>query len=193
MTIAKQIIIDGCDVSGCEFYDKNRPLLTCTCEEYACSECPNCYYKQFKRSEAQCEVMFVLHTDLEKRYKAKEQECEELKGKNNYSPKVLKQCPHYKNDNVCTYLGYETKCEGDCNYTAFQDFIAEIDELKEKIKAYDEVYSNHDVLNERNKFKTALIEIKEIVEKYKNLNFGEQQYCYSEVLRKISEVIPNEN
>lgn len=43
------------------------------------------------------------------------------------------------------------------------------------------------------KLRETLTEIKEIAEKYKNLNFGEQQYCYSEVLRKISEVIPNEN
>ena len=75
----KQIIINDIDVSECEYYDKNKPLLTCTCEEYPCSECPNCYYKQFKRSEAQCEGMFVTHTDLEKKYKAKEQECERLK------------------------------------------------------------------------------------------------------------------
>lgn len=78
----KQIIIDGIDVSECVYYDKNKPLLTCTCEEYACSECHNCYYKQLKRSEAQCEGMFVSHTDLEKKYKAKEQECEELKTEN---------------------------------------------------------------------------------------------------------------
>lgn len=73
------VIIDGIDVSECEYYDKNKSLLTCTCEEYPCSECHNCYYKQLKRSEAQCEAMFVSHTDLEKKYKAKEQECEELK------------------------------------------------------------------------------------------------------------------
>ena len=45
----EQIIIDGIDVSGCEYYDKNKPSLTCTCEEYSCSECYNCYYKQLKR------------------------------------------------------------------------------------------------------------------------------------------------
>ena len=49
--MSKEIIIDGVDVSGCEYYDKNKPSLTCTCEEYSCSECYNCYYKQLKRKE----------------------------------------------------------------------------------------------------------------------------------------------
>ena len=46
-----KIVIDGVDVSECEYYDKNKPSLTCTCEEYSCSECYNCYYKQLKRKE----------------------------------------------------------------------------------------------------------------------------------------------
>lgn len=53
----KQIIIDGVDVSGCEYYDKNKPLLTCVCEEYPCSECHSCYYKQLKRKEQECEKL----------------------------------------------------------------------------------------------------------------------------------------
>ena len=160
------VIIDGIDVSGCIHYKATGEYNTCG---YYCEQNPNCYYKQSKRSEAQCEVMFVLHTDLEKRYKAKEQECEELKGKNNYSPEVFKQCPHYKNDNVCTYLGYETKCEGDCNYTAFQDFIAEIDQLKAENKTQKETIDGFltilDKLGKNNiKLRETLAEIKDIVE-----------------------------
>ena len=55
----KQIIIDGVDVSGCEYYDKNKPSLTCTCEEYSCSECYNCYYKQLKRKEQECNKLYI--------------------------------------------------------------------------------------------------------------------------------------
>ena len=87
----KQIIIDGCDVSGCSLYEDNpkyRMWGTCDCmrsmvdqsgyDELAGAECKgyNCYYKQLKHSEAQCEDMFVKHTDLEMKYKQKEQECE---------------------------------------------------------------------------------------------------------------------
>ena len=119
-----------------------------------------------------------------KQLKAKEQECERLKSKNNYSPEVLKQCPHYKNDNVCTYLSYETKCEGDCNYTAFQDFIAEIDQLKfdyaELEKRHNDSFEQfkqlksenkhlNDLLNQAlkdyEKARETLTEIKEIADK----------------------------
>ena len=71
----KQIIIDGIDVSRCNKFEWS-------CYRDICEEVHNCYYKQLKRSEAQCEAMFVTHTDLEKALKAKEQECEELKTEN---------------------------------------------------------------------------------------------------------------
>lgn len=82
----KQIIINRIDVSECEHYTGNIDYLTnknWTCrakiQGTKCEDCPNCYYKQLKRSEAQCEDMFVKHTDLEMKYKQKEQECERLK------------------------------------------------------------------------------------------------------------------
>ena len=75
----EQIIIDGVDVSGCdELVKQDDNILICEITGYLCDDRQNCYYKQLKRSEAQCEAMFVTHTDLEKKYKAKEQECERL-------------------------------------------------------------------------------------------------------------------
>ena len=81
----KQIIIDGCDVSGCDRlntfpmqYGEPHEICLTSLEQWGgqekyCKDRPNCNYKQLKRSEAQCEAMFVSHTDLEKKYKAKEQ------------------------------------------------------------------------------------------------------------------------
>ena len=37
------------------------------------------------------------------------------------------QCPYYKEDKTCTYLPYKSKCEGDCNWTAYK-------EMEEKFK-----------------------------------------------------------
>ena len=63
----KQIIIDGVDVSGCEFYsyiESNIYPHRCTCYEdiYGASVvcdltdcCKNCYYKQLKAKEQECE------------------------------------------------------------------------------------------------------------------------------------------
>lgn len=70
----------------------------------------------------------------------------------------------------------------------------EIEELKEKIKAYDEVYSNHDLLNERNKYKQILADVKDIL----RINKEELNEClyndiYGQILQKISEVLHVEN
>ena len=60
----KQIIIDGVDVSGCEFYNKddktcrevNGKYDTDICEFDKC-ENSNCYYKQLKRKEREYEEL----------------------------------------------------------------------------------------------------------------------------------------
>ena len=60
----KEIIIDGVDVSGCEYYNKydktcrevNGNYDTDICEFDKC-ENSNCYYKQLKRKEQECEEL----------------------------------------------------------------------------------------------------------------------------------------
>lgn len=55
----KQIVIDGVDVSGCEYCLKmtkyrctiQRDVYKCLCEEN-----PNCYYKQLKRKEEELQA-----------------------------------------------------------------------------------------------------------------------------------------
>ena len=41
------------------------------------------------------------------------------------------QCPYYKEDKTCTYLPFESKCEGDCNWTAYK-------EMEEQLKAKEQ-------------------------------------------------------
>ena len=89
----KQIIFDDVDVKDCIAYAKLQEIYLgntlykqmekiCMVKNQPCKFF-DCQFKQMarelKRSEAQCEAMFVTHTDLEKDYKAKEQECDELK------------------------------------------------------------------------------------------------------------------
>ena len=56
----KQIIIDGCDVSGCEYIDKDsccnlfEGLIGTPCSSYYFR---NCHYKQLKRKEQECEKL----------------------------------------------------------------------------------------------------------------------------------------
>ena len=56
----KQIIVDDVDVGGCEFYIDSKNLeFNCkqTPQSYFCKNQPNCYYKQLKRKEQECEEL----------------------------------------------------------------------------------------------------------------------------------------
>ena len=56
----KQIIIDGCDVSGCENYGETMAKThNCTLYDEYLRPCKgtDCYYKQLKRKEQECEEL----------------------------------------------------------------------------------------------------------------------------------------
>ena len=55
----KQIIIDGIDVSGCEYHslNKNNCSLCSLSNNLICSYKPFCSYKQHKRKEQECEEL----------------------------------------------------------------------------------------------------------------------------------------
>lgn len=58
----KQIIIDDVDVSKCIYFQQEDDGYTCGAEEcngaiVACRACDNCYYKQLKRKEQECEEL----------------------------------------------------------------------------------------------------------------------------------------
>lgn len=101
-----EIIIDGVDVSGCEFYEEMRELPDnlnggyyiqhCYCglqgDNYCiCNKNPDCYYKQLKRLQAENEelkeatdnllqVQYALADSCNKYSKALEEIREILKG-----------------------------------------------------------------------------------------------------------------
>lgn len=72
----KEIYIDGVDVSGCPFFEDERKLLNPAGQElnfknicslsfynftdfdkdFLCNQSPNCYYKQLKHKEQECEA-----------------------------------------------------------------------------------------------------------------------------------------
>ena len=58
----KGIIVDSIDVSECEFLWKEKlPKRFCNngnldCD---CNSNPNCYYKQLKRKEQECEKLYI--------------------------------------------------------------------------------------------------------------------------------------
>lgn len=79
----EQVIIDGCDVSECE-YVCNTAFGNIGCklpfnEEIHCCNIPNCYFKQLARKTQECDTL-ISQLDFEVQQKeCIEQECEELK------------------------------------------------------------------------------------------------------------------
>ena len=96
-------------------------------------------------------------------------------------------CGGYCNENDVTY-----KCNlnnENCYYKQLKRLEAELEQEKALKETYLACYKakHGDIEGALFKLKQTLTEIKEIAEKYKNLNFGEQQYCRIDILQKISE------
>lgn len=55
----KQIIVDGVDVSGCEWYKQGATGMICADYNKSndCSKNPNCSYKNWQRKEQECEEL----------------------------------------------------------------------------------------------------------------------------------------
>lgn len=68
MTDKEQIIIDGCNVSGCENY---RPKDRFTCYPYICNchQKPDCHYKQLTRKTQECERLKIYIESNEQQVK----------------------------------------------------------------------------------------------------------------------------
>ena len=68
----KQIIIDGVDVRGCKNFscgkceEENKIPITINHFTADCRMYPNCYYKQLKRKEQECEELKKQHIELYK-------------------------------------------------------------------------------------------------------------------------------
>lgn len=185
----KQII----DVTQCPYYKEDK---TCTYLPYKSKcegDCNWTSYKemeeQLKRSEAQCEAMFVTHTDLEKAFKAKEQECNQLKAENG----ILKEKFEIaiKNNIDKTLLRLENG-----------DVKEELQEIRDEF-GIETLYCHDDNTRVHRcikllQLKDCLTEIKEFVEKDCKLCFQIDWFTkpddcgicdYKQILQKIREVI----
>lgn len=93
MTDKQEIIIDGVDVSGCEFAEASATTPKCQINGYIHCDGYNCRYKQLQRKTAEYERLTNKNNRLTEelnqiklllegknnQYSAKQQECEELK------------------------------------------------------------------------------------------------------------------
>lgn len=92
MTDKEQIIIDGVDVSECAIYRSSQTRTLC-CSGIYCKEQQfyNCYFKQLKRKEQECEDLKEKNALLESQMAIKD-EYREMSENLKAEEKFLKQC-----------------------------------------------------------------------------------------------------
>ena len=115
-----------------------------------------------KQITSKCNDKECGQCSFEEQLKRKEQECERLKEVANI-----------------------TRLKRINSTISRKNLKLELDQLKAENKHLNDLLNQ--ALKDYEKAMQTLTEIKEIAEKYKNLNFGEQQYCRIDILQKISE------
>lgn len=156
MTDKEQIIIDGVDVSGCE-YVCNTAFGNIGCklpfnEEIHCCNIPNCYYKQLKRKEQEINNIHEYYKELrinateladkniklKGQLKEKEQVCKELK----------KQCNEHRSNAESYCKSYQYSCVVNGKITdkalkykqALDEIAAHYQKVINNITTYDDSY-----------------------------------------------------
>lgn len=212
----KQIIIDGVDVSGCEFYWLEKDIcnngnLTSDCQEHK-----DCIYKRYIRKEQECENNKTAHQmeldiynqeclSLQEELKAKEQECKRLKKAiklyNCIEKWGTKEC-HC----ACRCLGNEfcNDAEKKINQLKAENEILEKvnKNNQEKIKKLNETLEEEFIAKQYGDEALffTLMDIKEIAETAVKGGYATKSFDYTQgmetigsyVLQKIKEVIKDE-
>ena len=157
----KQIIIDGVDVSGCEFYWRKKELctngnLTCYCQENK-----DCLYKKYKHKEQECERLKNERTvDFVK-------QLAQLKAENDGLKTMLKDLS-YENQKFCYQIEEQTKQLEPFKDEYFKglDNVAIAKLAKKSIR----------ITAENSKLEQTLTEIKEIAEGMHDLWINKTPY-----------------
>lgn len=155
MTDKEQIIIDGVNVSECEFYiyyssdryphrcgiHKDMFGMPACCDVADC--CKNCYFKQLQKEKFEnlnnrqmvesAENLIYENSELYKNIKEKEQECEELKAQ-------LNDMACMDDDNVLCYPRQELKKECERYKQALDEIAEHYEKVIKNLTTYDEVY-----------------------------------------------------
>lgn len=113
----KQIIIDSVDVSGCKYFENTENEMCCSL--HCCGGCrtyKDCYFKQLKRKEQECEFLkncldksFKMQTDSElwweKERKDLKTKCDQLKAERN----KIKKLPNFDKEIFKEITGIEVE------------------------------------------------------------------------------------
>ena len=172
----EQIIIDGCNVSGCENY---RPKDRFTCYPYICNchQKPDCYFKQLAR---------------------KTQECKELK-------KIINGAKNSNLDLKSFLVGEAVQNEYEQQLDQLKKTSEELQKENKELKKQHQADKglitsmgkmNYQLLQEYDKLKTTLAELEVIAMGIMDDDLEESSAYYDakQILQKISECeVKNEN
>ena len=185
----KQIIIDGIDVSECKHFE-NADQEMC-CELTCCGGCRgiNCYYKQLKAKEQECERtkerLESFQKDYSKLYQVVEnkgyiKELDQLKAEND-ELKVMFKDLSYENQKFSYQIEEQTK--------QLEPFKDEYFKGLDNVVIAELAKKSIRITAENRKLEQTLIEIKEIarVGAFYWKHYKEESKRYNEILQKISE------
>lgn len=173
----KQVIIDDVDVSKCDYFNNtdNSYCEEC-CSEFGCAICndrPNCYYKQLKRKEQECERL-KEEVSLLKESNSKLQQIEDI---NSLEKCYLQQIDQLKAENK------QLKAEKVKYYQQTLDDEIQINELLQTLTEIKEIADEQIPYLDIDKAKT----ITEVEYDYAGKIYNLEQRMYK-ILQKISEV-----
>ena len=139
-------MIDGIDVNKCQHYGKCSTY--CYIVDELCSDNPNCYYKQLKRKEQECEALQMSENEAKEiiaelqAYKDINEDFktawEELKVENEELKEIINEA---KNSN----LGLKSFLVGEAVGNEYEQQLDQLKQTLDEIEEFCIVYSgNHD-------------------------------------------------
>ena len=180
----RKIIVNKCDVSGCEFYCR----YTDNCLDYKhwydkplCKNLPDCHYKQLKRKEQECEELKEARKNSRCAWKS-------LEG--TFCPQAQEQLEAYKMEaDEGKEINAELKAEN-------KELKKTVDDLLHKSEIQDKILwkiDNEALMGSKDawiyKLEKTLAEIKEIANRIYSEVITEnwQSLLAKQILQKISE------
>lgn len=199
----KETIIDGVDVSGCEClmadgfdFPQCRWEIQQSSFSSACEQHDNCYYKQLKRKEQECER---LKQEVEKAHNISRNDTEFLRQRTveflEKQKKCVKELDQLKAD--CERINLTNERLVQEKYDLHQDILklkAELQATKGLVTAISKenfglIQTQNEIDKKIDKYENALQEIKEIAEKgHKERGNLMRTWWFKDILQKINEV-----
>ncbi len=122
----KQIIINGVDVGWCKNYNEANSK---DCETlYICAENPNCYYKQLKAKEQECERLKRDYFKQNEWLQEQKKELDQLKAENDELRQFLSKEPLAIQALQKSYESYQKSTK------VFSDWVKDYKQLITEIK-----------------------------------------------------------